>query len=170
MPPVLQDCDLSAMIQGAFKFECQLSHHITSHHVTSHHITSHHITSHHIAADHVVFITFQILRGLKYIHSAGLCVFFPPFPSKQPLGVLHRDLKPQNILVNSSLDVRMMMAQYRRTDDAIGADLRPWPGTRQVAWRRGCHWIRHNTLVSRPRGAARSSFSAPLFTVPGRSC
>nr|pir ERK2 homolog - fruit fly (Drosophila melanogaster) [Drosophila melanogaster] len=39
----------------------------------------------HLSDDHVQFLVYQILRGLKYIHSA----------------VIHRDLKPSNIAVNN---------------------------------------------------------------------
>lgn len=45
-----------------------------------------------LSEDHTCYFTYQILRGLKYIHSAN---------------VLHRDLKPSNVLVNSNCDLRI---------------------------------------------------------------
>jgi serine/threonine protein kinase len=41
---------------------------------------------------HFQYFTYQILRGLKYIHSAS---------------VIHRDLKPSNLLVNSNCDLKI---------------------------------------------------------------
>jgi p38 MAP kinase len=43
--------------------------------------------------DHVKFLTYQILRALKYIHSAG---------------IIHRDLKPSNIAVNEDCELRIL--------------------------------------------------------------
>ncbi|KNC55356.1 uncharacterized protein AMSG_12409 [Thecamonas trahens ATCC 50062] len=42
--------------------------------------------------DHCKYIIYQVLRGLKYVHSAG---------------VIHRDLKPSNILINANSDCRI---------------------------------------------------------------
>uniref|UniRef100_A0A0G4H4Z4 Protein kinase domain-containing protein n=1 Tax=Chromera velia CCMP2878 TaxID=1169474 RepID=A0A0G4H4Z4_9ALVE len=42
--------------------------------------------------EHVQYFTYQILRGLLYMHSAN---------------VLHRDLKPSNILVNKNCDLKI---------------------------------------------------------------
>jgi mitogen-activated protein kinase 1/3 len=45
-----------------------------------------------LSIDHVQYFVYQILRGLKFIHSAN---------------VLHRDLKPSNLLVNSNCDLKI---------------------------------------------------------------
>ncbi len=45
-----------------------------------------------LTIDHVQYFIYQILRGLKYIHSAN---------------VLHRDLKPSNLLLNSNCDLKI---------------------------------------------------------------
>merc|ERR1712179_802075 len=42
--------------------------------------------------EHIKYFIYQILRGMKYIHSAG---------------VLHRDLKPSNILLNSTCALKI---------------------------------------------------------------
>lgn len=46
-----------------------------------------------LSNDHVCYFVYQILRGLKYIHSAN---------------VLHRDLKPSNLLLNSTCDLKVI--------------------------------------------------------------
>lgn len=45
-----------------------------------------------LSNDHVCYFLYQILRGLKYIHSAN---------------VMHRDLKPSNILLNHDCDLKI---------------------------------------------------------------
>jgi len=41
---------------------------------------------------HMVYVTYQLLKALKFIHSAG---------------IIHRDIKPSNLLINSDCHVRL---------------------------------------------------------------
>lgn len=47
-----------------------------------------------LSFEHISYFLYQILRGLKYIHSAN---------------VIHRDLKPSNLLINSNCDLRVFL-------------------------------------------------------------
>ncbi|XP_076800979.1 uncharacterized protein LOC143445628 [Clavelina lepadiformis] len=45
-----------------------------------------------LTAEHICYFLYQLLRGLKYIHSAN---------------VIHRDLKPSNLLVNENCELKI---------------------------------------------------------------
>lgn len=45
-----------------------------------------------LSDDHVQFFIYQVLRGLKFLHTSN---------------VVHRDLKPRNLLVNSNCDLKI---------------------------------------------------------------
>ncbi|VDL95959.1 unnamed protein product [Schistocephalus solidus] len=55
-----------------------------------------------LANDHICYFLYQILRGLKYIHSAN---------------VLHRDLKPSNLLINANCDLKICDFGLARMND-----------------------------------------------------
>lgn len=57
-----------------------------------------------LSADHICYFLYQILRGLKYIHSAN---------------VMHRDLKPSNILLNRDCDLKICDFGLARVVDPI---------------------------------------------------
>ncbi|CAH9072482.1 unnamed protein product [Cuscuta epithymum] len=54
-----------------------------------------------LSEEHCQYFLYQILRGLKYIHSAN---------------VIHRDLKPSNLLLNSNCDLKICDFGLARTN------------------------------------------------------
>ncbi|KAK6465615.1 kinase-like domain-containing protein [Scheffersomyces coipomensis] len=60
------------------------------------------LTSRPLEKQFIQYFTYQILRGLKYIHSAG---------------VIHRDLKPSNILINENCDLKICDFGLARIQD-----------------------------------------------------
>lgn len=57
-----------------------------------------------LTEEHVRYFTYQLLRGLKYIHSAN---------------VIHRDLKPANVLVNNNCDLKICDFGLARIDNNL---------------------------------------------------
>lgn len=60
-----------------------------------------------LSIDHAQYFIYQVLRGLKYIHSAD---------------VIHRDLKPSNLLVNSNCDLKICDFGLARGINEAGVD------------------------------------------------
>jgi mitogen-activated protein kinase 1/3 len=50
-----------------------------------------------LSTDHIQYFLYQVLRALKYMHSAN---------------VLHRDLKPSNLLLNSNCDLKVVVVGH----------------------------------------------------------
>mmetsp|Transcript_28823 Transcript_28823/g.46038 ORF Transcript_28823/g.46038 Transcript_28823/m.46038 type:complete len:288 (+) Transcript_28823:520-1383(+) len=74
-----------------------------------------------LSDSHIQYFTYQILRGLKYVHSAG---------------VLHRDLKPSNVLVNANCDCKIADFGMARTSDPIGEAEKYMTGYVTTRWYR----------------------------------
>jgi len=90
-----------------------------------------------ISDDHCQFFLYQILRGMKYVHSAQ---------------VIHRDLKPRNLLVNANCDLKICdfgLARVSFSDE----EFQTCPMTEYVCtrWYRApevlCSWINYSTAI-----------------------
>lgn len=56
-----------------------------------------------LGVEHVRFFTYQVLRALRYVHSAG---------------IVHRDLKPSNLLVDANCELKLCDFGLARADRA----------------------------------------------------
>ncbi|CAK9157105.1 unnamed protein product [Ilex paraguariensis] len=68
-----------------------------------------------LSSDHCKYFLFQLLRGLKYLHSAN---------------VLHRDLKPGNLLVNANCELKICDFGLARTSRDNGQFMTEYVVTR----------------------------------------
>jgi len=90
-----------------------------------------------ITDDHCQFFLYQILRGMKYVHSAQ---------------VIHRDLKPRNLLVNANCDLKICDFGLARVS-FLEREFQCCPMTEYVCtrWYRApevlCSWIDYTTAI-----------------------
>mmetsp|Transcript_47889 Transcript_47889/g.124191 ORF Transcript_47889/g.124191 Transcript_47889/m.124191 type:complete len:409 (+) Transcript_47889:129-1355(+) len=91
-----------------------------------------------LSDDHTQFFLYQVLRGLKYLHSAQ---------------VIHRDLKPRNLLVNQNCDLKICDYGLARVHYEDGTAFREGPLTEYICtrWYRApevlCSWTNYGKSI-----------------------
>ena len=80
--------------------------------------------------EHVQLLIYQVLRGLKYVHSAN---------------IIHRDLKTSNIAVNESCELRILDFGLARatTDEMTGYVATRWYRAPEIM----LNWMQYNNKV-----------------------
>ncbi|KAL8611253.1 hypothetical protein ACOMHN_013684 [Nucella lapillus] len=80
--------------------------------------------------DQIQFLLYQILRGLKYIHSAG---------------IIHRDLKPNNIGVNQNVELKILDFGLARSmaEEMTGYVVCRWYRAPEII----LNWMHYNSNV-----------------------
>lgn len=83
-----------------------------------------------LSDEHVQFLIYQLLRGLKYIHSAG---------------IIHRDLKPCNVAVNENCELKILdFGLARASDDSMtGYVATRWYRAPEIM----LNWMQYNSQV-----------------------
>lgn len=90
-----------------------------------------------LSDDHGQFFLYQVLRGMKYVHSAQ---------------VIHRDLKPRNLLVNANCDLKICDFGLARVSFK-SEEVQTCPMTEYVCtrWYRApevmCSWTDYTTAI-----------------------